>query len=138
MDPVGLLGISGLTNDMRDLLAEAKEHKDRRALLAIDLFCYRVRKYIGAYLTAMDGADAVVFTGGIGENSPEVRQQICEGLGWMGLNLDPDRNAALVHGKEGLITRDGSRLAAYVIPTDEELLIARDTVRIVRGEPTKY
>jgi acetate kinase len=134
----GLLGISGLTNDMRDLLAEAKEHKDRRALLAIDLFCYRVRKYIGAYLAAMDGADAIVFTGGIGENSPEVRQQICEGLGWMGLDLDPDRNAALVHGKEGPITRDGSRLSAYVIPTDEELLIARDTVRIVRGEPTKY
>jgi acetate kinase len=134
----GLLGISGLTNDMRDLLAEAKENGDRRASLAIDIFCYRVRKYIGAYLAAMGGADAVVFTGGIGENSPEVRQRICEGLGWLRLDLDPDRNAALAHGKEGLITRDGSRLAAYVIPTDEELLIARDTVRIVGGEPTKY
>jgi acetate kinase len=97
-----------------------------------------VRKYIGAYLAVMNGADAVVFTGGIGENSPEVRQQICEGLGWMGLDLDSERNAALVRGKEGPITRDGSRLAAYVIPTDEELLIARDTVRIVLGEPTKY
>jgi acetate kinase len=134
----GLLGISGLTNDMRDLLAEAQEHNDRRALLAIDLFCYRVRKYIGAYLAAMGGADAVVFTGGIGENSPEVRQRICEGLGWLGLDLDPDLNTALARGTEGLITRDGSRLAAYVIPTDEELLIARDTVRIVGRETTKY
>jgi acetate kinase len=94
----GLLGISGLTNDMRDLLAEVKENGDRRAKLAIDLFCYRVRKYIGAYLAAMGGADAVVFTGGIGENSPEVRQQICEGLGWLGLDFDRDRNEAMAHG----------------------------------------
>jgi acetate kinase len=134
----GLLGISGLTNDMRELLDEAHEHNDRRAWLALDLFCYRVRKYIGAYLAAMGGADAVIFTGGIGENSPEVRQRICEGLQWLGLEIDSDRNGATVTGREGLISRDGSRLGAYVIPTDEELLIARDTARTVRGEPTKY
>src|SRR5262249_5924099 len=81
----GLIGISGMTNDMRELLAEAHENNDRRARLAIEIFCYRARKYIGAYLAAMGGADAVVFTGGIGENSAEVRASICDGLSWMGL-----------------------------------------------------
>lgn len=134
----GLLGISGLTNDMRELIAEARENDDRRARLAIDIFCYRARKYIGAYLAAMGGADAVIFTGGIGENSVEVRERICEGLGWLGLELDQARNQAHHSGREGLISTDGSRLAAYVIPTDEELLIARDTVRCVRGAPQRY
>jgi len=84
----GLLGISGLTSDMRELLAEAHEENDRRSKLAIDIFCYRARKYIGAYLAAMNGADAVVFTGGIGENSCEVRARICDGLQWIGIELD--------------------------------------------------
>src|SRR5437588_5915625 len=134
----GLIGISGLTNDMRELLDEAHENDDRRARLAVEIFCYRVRKYIGAYLAAMNGADAVVFTGGIGENSAEVRANICGGLEWMGLELDAERNVAQTDGHEGLISRDGSRLAAYVIPTDEELLIARDTVRCVRGVSQRY
>jgi acetate kinase len=134
----GLLGISGLTNDMRELLAEAHEHDDRRARLAITIFCYRAKKYIGAYLAAMNGADAVVFTGGIGENSAEVRALICDGLGWLGLELDEARNVAHTGGREGVISRDGSRLSAYVIPTDEELLIARDTVRCVRSLPQRY
>jgi acetate kinase len=129
----GLLGVSGLTADMRDLLAEEAEHDDRRARLAIDLFCHRVRKYVGAYLAALGGAEAIVFTGGIGENAPEVRARICRGLEWMGLELDLERNAQLASGKAGTISRDGSRLAAWVIPTDEELLIARDTVRVVQG-----
>jgi acetate kinase len=123
---------------MRELLAEAHEHDDRRARLAIEIFCYRARKYIGAYLAAMNGADAVVFTGGIGENSAEVRATICNGLQWLGLELDEERNALHINGHEGLISRAGSKLAAYVIPTDEELLIARDTVRCVRGAPQRY
>ena len=127
----GLLGISGLTSDMRELLAEASEENDRRARLAIEIFCYRARKYIGAYLAAMNGADAVVFTGGIGENSWEVRSRICDGLQWLGLELDEDRNRTHAAGREGLISTKNSRLAAYVIPTDEELLIARDTARCV-------
>jgi acetate kinase len=131
----GLLGISGLTNDMRELLDEARENKDRRAILAIELFCYRVRKYIGAYLAAMGGAEAIVFTGGIGENSAEIRSEICGELGWLGLKLDSERNAAQIGGREGAISADDSRLAAYVIPTDEELLIARDAVRCVLGVP---
>lgn len=134
----GLLGISGLTNDMRELLDEAHENNDRRARLAIDIFCYRARKYIGAYLAAIGGADAVIFTGGIGENSVEVREKICAGLEWLGLSLDQERNAEHHHGREGLISKADSRLAAYVIPTDEELLIARDTVRCVRGTPQRF
>jgi acetate kinase len=129
----GLLGISGLTNDMRELLDEARENKDRRALLAIELFCYRARKYIGAYLAAMGGADAVIFAGGIGENAAEIRTRICQGLEWSGLKLDESANAALTGGREGLISSPESRLKAYVIPTDEELMIARDTVRCVRN-----
>ncbi|OLE53557.1 MAG: acetate kinase [Acidobacteria bacterium 13_1_20CM_3_53_8] len=134
----GLLGISGLTNDMRELLAEAEENDDRRARLAIEIFCYRARKYIGSYLAAMGGADAIVFTGGIGENSAEVRALVCKELEWFGLEIDEERNREHTNGREGLITRDGSRLAAYVIPTDEELLIARDTVRCVLGAPQRY
>lgn len=134
----GLIGISGLTNDMRELLEEAHENNDRRALLSVEIFCYRARKYIGAYLAAMGGADAIVFTGGIGENSPEVRASICDGLSFAGLDLDKQRNSNCTSGCEGLISADGSKLAAYTIPTDEELLIARDTVRSVRGAPQRY
>ena len=134
----GLLGISGLTNDMRELLDEARESDDRRARLAVEIFCYRVRKYVGAYLAAMGGADALVFTGGIGENSAEVRARVCEGLGWMGVELDPSLNEATHARREGLISREGSRLAVYVIPTDEELLIARDTVRLIRGVMQRF
>jgi acetate kinase len=130
----GLLGISGLTNDMRILLAELKEHEDRRVRLAIEVFCYRAQKYIGAYLAAMGGADAIVFTGGIGENSPEIRARICQGLEWAGLKIDAQRNEETVGG-EGLIATDDSKLLAYAIPTDEELLIARDTVRLILGVP---
>lgn len=129
----GLLGISGLTNDMRELLAEEREMNDRRARLAIDIFCYRARKYIGSYLAAMGGADAIIFTGGIGENSAEVRARICDGLQWLGLELDSERNKLMSGGREGVISKDAFRLRAFVIPTDEELLIARDTVRCIRG-----
>ena len=134
----GLLGVSGLTHDMRDLLAEEREHGDRRARLAIEIFCYRVRKYIGAYLAAMGGADAVVFAGGIGENSPEIRARIVAGMEWAGLELDPGANARTVGGVEGRVSRDGGRLAMWVIPTDEELLIARDTARLVMGVEQRY
>jgi acetate kinase len=129
----GLLGLSGLTHDLRVLQDEAREHDDRRAKLAIDIFCYRVRKYIGAFLAAMGGADAIVFTAGIGENSPTVRAGICEGLEWAGLSLDVERNQKTI-GVEGRISREDCHLAAYVIPTDEELLIARDTARCILGE----
>jgi len=134
----GLLGVSGLTDDMRDLLAEEAENADRRAGLAIDIFCYRVRRYIGGYLAALGGAEAIVFTGGIGQNAPTVRARILEGFEWFGLKLDPDANAAASGGAEARITHDDSRTQAWVIPTDEELLIARDTARLVLGLEPRY
>ncbi len=134
----GLLGLSGLTHDMRELLAEARENNDRRARLAIEIYCYRIRKYIGSYLAALGGADAIVFTGGVGENAAEIRAQVLDGLQWMGLQLDDERNARVVGGLEGSIAQDGSRLQAWVIPTDEELLIARDTARLVLGLEARY
>ncbi|HZI47877.1 MAG TPA: acetate kinase [Pyrinomonadaceae bacterium] len=134
----GLLGISGLTDDMRELLAEAHEHDDRRARLAIEIFCYRARKYVGSYLAAMNGAEAIVFTGGIGENSAEIRAGICGELTWLGVELDPELNSAHGANKSGQISSDSSRVAVFVIPTNEELLIARDTVRVVSGAPGRF
>ena len=134
----GLLGVSGLTSDMRELLAEEEANDDRRAKLAIDLFCHRARKYIGAYLAAMNGADAVLFSGGIGENSPQIRARICADLSWLGISVDPARNAALAAGQEGRFDADGSRVELWVVPTDEELLIARDTWRVVTGAELRY
>ncbi len=134
----GLLGISGLTNDMRELLAEEHENNDRRSRLAVEIFCYRARKYIGAFLAAAGGAEAIVFTGGIGENSAEIRSRICKGLEWMGLELDHHRNDSAGAEAGGRISTDSSRLAAFVIATDEELLIARDTVRAVEGVRARY
>jgi acetate kinase len=129
----GLLGLSGLTSDMRELLDEERENGDRRARLAVESFCASVRRRIGAYQAELGGADAVIFSGGIGENSAEVRRRICLGLGCLGLELDEARNAAIAGGGTGPITTDASRLKAYVIPTNEELLIARDAYRVVSG-----
>ena len=134
----GLLGISGLTNDMRELLAEAEEHDDRRAWLAIELFAYRARKYIGAYMAALGGADAVCFAGGIGENAPAIRAMICDGLGYAGVRIDEAANHAAVGGAEARISPEGASPSVWVIPTDEELLIARDTWRVVHGMETRY
>jgi acetate kinase len=134
----GLLGISGLTDDMRELMAEAHEHDDRRARLAIEIFCYRARKYIGSYLAAMNGAEAIVFTGGIGENAAEIRAKICDELSWLGVELDPELNAKNGANKNGQISAGSSRISVFVIPTNEELLIARDTVRVVSGAPQRF
>jgi len=116
---------------MRELLAEAAEHNDRRARLAIEIFCYRARKYIGSYLAAMNGTEAIVFTGGIGENSAEIRTRICSELAWLGVELDAERNSKHGLGEAGRISNATSRVAVFVIPTNEELLIARDTVRVL-------
>jgi acetate kinase len=124
----GLQGISGVSNDMREIEA-ATAKGNQQAELALNVFCYRVRKYIGAYAAAMGGLDGVVFTGGIGENSAEVRKRSLEGMAFLGLELDPDRNA----GKENVerfIDRGGP-VRVVVIPTNEELVIARDTMQLV-------
>jgi acetate kinase len=127
----GLLAVSGTASDMRELL-EAESRGDGRAALAVEMFCYRVRKYVGAYLAALGGAEAVVFGGGVGENAPSVRARICADMDWCGLRLDQDRNARTI-GSEGRISTDDSRLHACVIPVDEAAIIARDTVRCLRG-----
>ena len=134
----GLLGLSGLTADMRELLQEIAEHGDRRARLAVDVFSYRARKYIGAYLAVLDGAEAIVFAGGIGENAVEIRARICANLEWLGIRVDAEANASLTAGREGRFDAPGSRVELWVIPTDEELLIARDTWRVVTGAPLRY
>jgi acetate kinase len=128
----GLLGISGSSNDMREL-EERASAGDRRARLAIDIFCYRVKKYIGAYAAVLGRVDAVVFTGGIGENEAGVRAQCCSDLWLLGIEIDPDRNAS-ARGREGEIQSDRSRVKLLVVPTDEEGAIAGDTYRLVRRD----
>jgi acetate kinase len=126
----GLLGVSGRSQDMRELL-EAERQGDARAALAVDMFCYRVRKYVGAYMAVLGGPHAVVFGGGIGENAPTVRARICANMDWCGLTLDQKRNAAAI-GFEERISADYARVHAYVIPVDEAMIIARDTASCLR------
>jgi acetate kinase len=129
----GLLGLSGLSNDMRKLL-EAEGAGNERARLAVDVFCYRLRKYVGAYVAVLGGLDALAFTGGIGENAPPIRARSTAGLVALGIAVDADRNAA-ARGREAEISPAGATCRVFAIPTNEELLIARDTFRIVRGLP---
>lgn len=127
----GLYGLSGISNDMRTLLEHA-ERGDERAELAIEVFCYRIRKYVGAYYAVLNGADAVIFTGGIGENAPEIRARVCRSLEALGIALDEERNRAAV-GREMDVSAEGARTRVWVIPTNEELLIARETLRALRA-----
>jgi acetate kinase len=126
----GLAGIAGGSADMRDLIE--RRMSDDRAGLAVEMFCYRARKYLGAYLAALGGARAVIFSGGIGEHSPDVRAGICDGMQWCGLVLDPRLNAE-VTGGEGAISPPEAGIQAWVIPTDEELVIAKETVECLSG-----
>jgi acetate kinase len=125
----GLLGVSGVSNDMRALL-EAEAKGNERARAAVDLFCYRLKKYVAAYVGVLGGVDGLAFAGGIGENAPSVRARALLGLDAMGLRVDPQRNEA-VRGAEQEISPAGSGGRVFVVPTNEELLIARDTCRIV-------
>jgi len=125
----GVLGISGISSDTRDI-EDAAPH-NHRARLTLDIIAYRAKKYIGAYYAILGGLDGLVFTAGIGENSPYIRKSICSGLEHLGILIDDERNT--VRRKEALISRDDSRVQVMVIPTNEELVIARDTWRIARG-----
>lgn len=125
----GLLGMSGYAADMRDLIQEA-ENGDRRCEQAIESFCYRTKQYIGAYVATLNGCDGIVFTAGIGENSPYIRAKILHGLDYLGVELDEERNANPSSEREYQITKDTSRVKAWVIPTDEELVIAMDAAKI--------
>lgn len=123
----GLLGISGTSSDLRDLEGDAEEGKER-AQLALDVFASRIHKYIGSYATRMHGVDVIVFTAGVGENSSTVRAKVLEGLEFMGIYWDPKKNEA-IHGEEGFINYPHSPVKVIVIPTNEEVMIARDTVK---------
>jgi acetate kinase len=135
----GLHGLSGVSHDMRQLLAMAAQGQNLRAALAIEVFCYRVRKYIGAYLAVLGGADALIFGGGIGEQAPEIRARICAGMEWCGLRLDPERNTAVVGldaGQAASISHEKATLPVYVVAVDEETCIARETVQCLRARKT--
>jgi len=128
----GLLGISGLSNDIRNLLQLSAEGKER-ATLAIDVFCYRIRKYIGAYAAVLEPLDAIAFTGGIGENAVSLREQICRGMSQIGVQLDPAANDTVV-GEEARISAPDSPVRVFVIPTNEQLAIAKDTYELAARE----
>lgn len=123
----GVLGVSGVSSDFRDL-EDAAAKGNERAKLALDMFCYQVKRYIGAYAAAMGGVDAIVFTAGVGENDIHTRQQVCEGLEFLGVKLDADRNN--VRGKATEISAADSKVKVFLIPTNEELAIAQDTLRL--------
>ncbi len=125
----GVLGISGVSSDMREV-EDAAANNNERAQLALDMFDYRIKKYIGAYAAAMGGVDIIVMTGGIGENAVETRSKVLHGFEYLGLEFDDERNDGL-RGKEAVISKENSKVTAVVIPTDEELVIASDTYEIV-------
>lgn len=126
----GLQGVSGVSSDMREVVIEA-DNGNERAKLALDMYTYRIRKYIGSYAAAMGGVDIILFTGGVGENQQDIRRVSCEGLEFMGVKLNPEMNNK-THGEEAVISTDDSRVTVAVIPTDEELMIAQDTVDILK------
>ncbi len=131
----GVCGISGISFDMRDV-EQAAGNGNSRAQLSLDMYAYRVKKYIGAYAAAMSGVDLIVFAGGIGENDIDTRRRILEGLGFLGVDYDNERNA--VRGKEAIVTRPGSSVVSMVMPTNEELVIAVDTYNIVTNSEFKF
>lgn len=126
----GMLGLSQVSSDMRDI-EEAAFSGNEMAQMALDIYVYRIAKYIGAYAAAMNGVDAIVFTAGVGENSPYVREKVCEYLGFLGVKLDKNLNQ--VKGTERVISTPDSKVAVLIVPTDEELVIARDTKQIVES-----
>ena len=124
----GVLGLSGVSSDFRDL-TEAMEQGNEQAAVAVEAFCYRVAKHIGAYTAALNGVDAIVFTAGIGENAAHIRSMICDDLGFLGITIDEEKNA--VRGKETEISTPDSKVSVFVIPTNEELAIARETAALL-------
>jgi acetate kinase len=125
----GLYGLSGLTNDMRTILNAASAGSER-AKLAVEVFCYRARKYIASYLGVLNSADAVIFTAGVGENCPSIREKIVLNLSNLGLEINPEANSAPATG-ERLISKDSSRVKLLVIPTNEELMISRQAIHVL-------
>ena len=127
----GLLGISGVSSDMREVTA-SMEAGNERAALAKKMYAYRIKKYIGAFAAAMGGVDVIIFTGGVGENRHEVREAVCENMEFLGIKLDKEQNAKIMFGKDGIISTPDSKVKVVVLPTDEELMIAQDTLELTK------
>ena len=128
----GLLGLSGFAADMRDLIYEADEG-DRRCRQAIEAFCYRIKQYIGSYFATLNGCDAIIMTAGIGQNSPRIRSKVLSDLEYLGVVIDSEKNEQADPGQETLISHENSKVAVYVIPTNEELVIAKDAAKIANA-----
>jgi acetate kinase len=126
----GLLGITNISSDLRDVL-NAAQNGNQQAVLSLKMFNYRIRKYIGSYAAAMNGCDLLIFTGGIGENSKSTRLEVCNDLKWLGFEIDEGKNARL-NGTESVISTANSKVKILIVPTDEELMIARDTQKITQ------
>jgi acetate kinase len=128
----GLYGLSGIARDFRVIFKNYKEGHER-AKLAIDIFVYRIKHYIGAYVAKMNGLDVLLFTAGIGENSPDLREMVCKDMGYLGVRLDKEKNIACGNN-EGIISKDDSPVTVMCIPTNEELLIARETAAVIKSK----
>jgi len=128
----GVIGVSGISSDMREI-DKAISEGNERAALALKMYEYRIKKYIGSYMAALNGADVIVFTGGVGENQTGTRQRVCESLAFMGVKIDNELNASS-RGKEVLLSLPNSAVKIVVIPTDEEFMIASDTLEIINGK----
>jgi acetate kinase len=128
----GLYGLSGLTNDMRTILQAASAGSER-AKVAVEVFCYRAKKYIASYLGVLNGADAIVFTAGVGENCPSIREKIVQNMSNLGIDIDPSANMAPATG-ERVISKTGSKVKILVIPTNEELMIARQSMSVLTNK----
>ena len=125
----GMLGASGVSSDMRDI-EDHSANGDKRARTSLEMYAYQIKRYIGSYVAAMNGIDVLVFTAGIGENSPLIRKMVCENMDYLGIEIDESKNE--VRGKERIISSDNSKVEVMVIPTNEELVIAEDTEKIVK------
>jgi acetate kinase len=125
----GMLGITGVSSDMREIM-KAAEQNNERAILGLSMYHYRIKKYIGSYAAAMGGLDLVVFTGGIGENSDYTRAEVSKDMEFLGLDFDFDKNKG-IHGEEQVLSKNSSKIKVLVVPTNEELIIAKDTLNIL-------
>ena len=126
----GFIGVSGISSDNRDITKARHEH-NHRAEITSEMLAYEIKKYIGSFMAVMNGADVILFTGGIGENAPEVRAEALANLENLGIEFDRDLNAKMTHGEFGKFSTDDSKVQLWVVPTNEELLIARDTLEII-------
>jgi acetate kinase len=133
----GMLGISGISSDMRDIESEAWNNKNERAILALNMYHLRVKRYIGAFAAEIGGIDALIFTGGVGENGPETREEICANMEFLGVEFDKEINSG-VRAKTTVLSTPNSRVKVLLMPTNEEMVIATDTIKVILENQSNY